>query len=173
MTAKKRESSHATGPGQGALLDAMHEIWLAGVGAFARAQKDGPKVLEQLLAEGVKVYGAARPVAEKLIRDAIGQAQNTLGDRIGDVRTQAGDTLENLEKMFQTRVHRALNQLGVPSADEIAALSRRVDELNANVERLVKRGARAAGRAPAAKRKAGGARRKAAKKKAGRARSAA
>lgn len=167
MAGRKRDSAGPAAPGQGALLDAMHEIWLAGVGAFAKAQQDGPKVLEQLLAEGVKVYGAARPVAERLIRDAIGQAQSSLGDRIGDVRAQAGDTLENLEKMFQTRVHRALHQLGVPSADEIASLSRRVDELNGNVEALLERGRTRGG----AKRKApAGPRRKAAKKKAGRAR---
>lgn len=163
MAARKKASARKQVPAQGPLLEAMHEIWLAGVGAFARAQKDGPKVLEQLLAEGVKVYGAARPVAERLIRDAIEQAQGTLGDRIGTARAQAGDTLENLEKMFQTRVHRALHQLGVPSADEIASLSRRVDELNENVEKLVTR--RRAARTPGAK-----PRRKAAAKKAGRAR---
>jgi len=57
------------------------------------------------------------------------------------------DAFEGLEKIFQTRVHQALTQIGVPSAEDIAALSERVDALSAHIE---KTGARTQGRQRAA-----------------------
>jgi poly(hydroxyalkanoate) granule-associated protein len=55
---------------------------------------------------------------------------------MSQVRGQAGDALENLETIFQTRVRRALTQLGVPSSDDVASLSRRVDQLTASINKL-------------------------------------
>jgi hypothetical protein len=51
--------------------------------------------------------------------------------------------------MFQTRVQRALQQIGVPTSREIEKLSARVDTLNTNIEKLARR------RAPTAKRSNG------------------
>jgi poly(hydroxyalkanoate) granule-associated protein len=62
-------------------------------------------------------------------------AQKTVNRRIDTVQAQAGETWDNLEKIFQVRVQRALHQLDVPSAAEFAALKRRVDELDAGVSR--------------------------------------
>jgi poly(hydroxyalkanoate) granule-associated protein len=68
-------------------------------------------------------------------------AQKTVNQRVDTVKAQAGETWDNLEKIFQTRVQRAMHQLGMPTAEEITALARKVAELAAAVERL------AAGRA--------------------------
>jgi poly(hydroxyalkanoate) granule-associated protein len=63
-------------------------------------------------------------------------AQKTVNQRVDTVKAQAGETWDNLEKIFQTRVQRALHQLGMPTAEEITALARKVAELAAAVERL-------------------------------------
>jgi poly(hydroxyalkanoate) granule-associated protein len=118
---------------QGEMLEAMHQIWLAGVGAIASARKRGPKVLDELLEEGARIHESSRKAADKAVRSALSEVQFMVGDRMRTAQTQAGDTLDNLEKIFQTRVHRVLNQLGVPSGDEIAALAKRVDALKASL----------------------------------------
>ena len=139
MSRKKASRSRSRiGAGQSRLLDGVHQIWLAGLGAVSKAQSGTPKLLEELVAEGARVHAKARGSARKAVQGAIGEAQSALSERFEDVRERAGDTYENLEKMFQTRVHRALNQLGVPSSDEVAALSKRVDVLNANIVKLAR-----------------------------------
>ena len=54
-----------------------------------------------------------------MVRDAFETAQQTLHSRVGGAREQAQETLDNLESLFQSRVQRAMHQLGVPTAEEI------------------------------------------------------
>lgn len=143
---------------QGDMLEAMHQVWLAGMGAVATARKQGPKVLDELLAEGARIHDTSRKTADKAMRSALAEVQGMVGDRMKSAQAQAGETLDNLEKIFQTRVHRVLNQIGVPSADEIQSLARRVDRLNDTVAQLG--GASGGRRRAGAKRKSAAAKRK-------------
>jgi len=126
------------GEAQARLLDMLHQVWLAGLGAVSKAQHGAPKVLEDLIAEGARVHTDTRDAAEKALRGAFGDVQSALNARMSQVRGEATDAFENLERIFRARVHRALTQLGVPSADAVAALSKRVDALNASINTLVK-----------------------------------
>jgi poly(hydroxyalkanoate) granule-associated protein len=91
-----------------------------------------------------------------MVRDAFDNAQETLQSRVGGARSQAQETWDNLEALFQSRVQRAMHQLGMPTAAEIRALTQRVAELNETVRRLESR-ERGSG-AAAAKRRAAPAR---------------
>jgi len=135
------------------IVDAMHQIWLAGMGALSRVQKEGPRAFETLIVDGAEFIGQGRATAEKLLREAIETVQATVGERIKSSRDQAAETWESLEKIFHGRVQRVLHQAGVPTATEIRALSKRVDHLNASVEQLA-RARRTAPRRRAAKRPA-------------------
>jgi len=139
--ATRRKSRKSARPGttlayDTRLLNAVHQIYLAGLGAVSKAQEGTPKLLEQLIAEGARVHAANRGAAEKALRDVLEGVQSTLNARVSEAKGKATDAFENLEKIFQTRVHRALTQLGVPSAEEIEKLSRRVDLLNGNIVKL-------------------------------------
>ena len=139
MATKKRARPLARGAGtglSGRMVDAVHKVWLAGLGAAVKTQREAPQLFEELIAEGAKVHEQTRGAAEKAIRELVGNVQSTFNERVDDARGKAADALENLEKIFQVRVHRALNQLGVPSAEEVAALSKRVDALNSNIGKL-------------------------------------
>jgi poly(hydroxyalkanoate) granule-associated protein len=140
--AKKAKSGKGARRGpvdtQARLLDVLHQVWLAGLGAVSKAQHGAPKMLDELIAEGARVHADTRDAAEQALRGAFGDVQSALNARISKVRGDASDAFENLEKIFRTRVHRALTQLGVPSADEVAALSKRVDALNANIGTLAR-----------------------------------
>lgn len=131
-----RAARKAPASAQAQLLETMNNIWLAGLGAVAKAQRGTPQLLDQLIAEGARFSTETRGAAEKALRELVGDVRSTINARLGEARGQAADALENLEKIFQTRVHRALAQIGVPSADEVAALSKRVDALNDNIDKL-------------------------------------
>jgi poly(hydroxyalkanoate) granule-associated protein len=135
------------------LLGTVHQVWLAGLGAASKAQSGAPKLLEELVEEGARVHARASKATEAALRSALSNAETAVRGSMDDVREKATDTLEGLEKIFQTRVHRALKQLGVPSAEEIASLSQRVDALNANIDKLTTtRGTPSKSRAHAGKR---------------------
>jgi poly(hydroxyalkanoate) granule-associated protein len=78
-----------------------------------------------------------------MIREAFESAQDSVQARLGSARDQASETWDNLEALFQSRVHKAMNQLGVPTAEEIRVLTRRVAELNDTVKTLSAKQARA------------------------------
>ncbi|HUL17820.1 MAG TPA: phasin family protein [Steroidobacteraceae bacterium] len=137
-TRRKSRKSARNGDGtvQAQLLEIVSQIWLAGLGAVSKAQKGAPKLLHELVTEGARVHADTREAAEKALQGVMGDVQSTLNEKMSQVRGKATDAFENLEKVFQTRVHRALNQLGVPSADEVESLSKRVHALNVNIEKL-------------------------------------
>lgn len=146
-TRSKRKKSTLAGArhslSQGDMLEAMHQVWLSGMGAIAKAREQGPRLLEELLAEGARIHESSRLAADKAVRSALAEVQGMVGARIQGAQAQASETLDNIEKIFQTRVHRVLHQLGVPSADEIQSLARRVDRLNESVSELAEaRGSR-------------------------------
>jgi len=136
MAAKRKSSTPATV--QERLLETVHQIWLAGLGAVSQARQGAPQVFDDLVSEGARIHTQTRGAAEKAVRSLIGGVQASINDRVGKVRSQATDALDDLEKVFQSRVHRALAQLGVPSAEEVQALSKRVDQLNANISKLTR-----------------------------------
>ena len=127
------------------LIENVQQIWLAGMGAIAKAQKDGPAAFHDAVAEGLELLTRSRSSAEQMIRDVFQSAQGSVQTRLGSARDQATETWDNLEALFQNRVHKAMQQLGVPSADEIRLLTKRVAELNDNVKALSARQARGRG----------------------------
>jgi len=143
MAAKKKGKlggAGTTGKEQD-LLYSAHQIWQAGLGALARAQAGAPKIFDDLMREGSKLQGGALDAAQNAVMQAFRGAQHTVNRRVDTVKEQAGETWDNLEKIFQTRVQRAMHQLGMPSAQEMATLRRKVDGLAARVERLSRKGA--------------------------------
>ena len=145
MAAKKKGKLGASGSPKGGdnLLYSAHQIWLAGLGALSRAQAGAPRMFEDLMREGSKLQGGALDAAKSVVMQAFQGAQKTVNKRVDDVKEQATETWDNLEKIFQSRVQRAMHQLGMPTAEEITALARKVEELSASVEKLA-----AAGRKP-------------------------
>jgi poly(hydroxyalkanoate) granule-associated protein len=101
--------------------ESANQIWLAGLGAFAKGQEEGLKFFESLVREGEKVQHNATKAA---------------GARIADVKAQATGTWGKLERVFEERVSKALHGLNVPTKKDIDALSKRVSELTAVTQKL-------------------------------------
>ena len=125
----------------GAVKDSAQQIWLAGMGAFSKAQEEGGKVFEALVKEGMGLQRKTQGLAEEKISEVTGR-MTAMADT---VTTRAGQNWDKLEAIFEQRTAKALGRLGVPTAKDVEALTRRVDELAAAVARLSKGGtARAA-----------------------------
>ena len=114
-------SSEIDGQFVAAIRDSANQIWLAGLGAFAKAQEGGTKLFETLVQEGEKVQKRATKVAS---------------DTITEVKEQATGTWGKLERVFEDRVSQALHGLNVPTKKDVDALSRRVSELTAVTKKL-------------------------------------
>ena len=116
----------------GAVKASAQQIWLAGMGAFAKAQEEGGKVFEALVKEGVSLQRKTQSVAEERIGDVTGK-MSAMAD---EVTHKAGASWDKLESIFETRTAKAMNKLGVPTAKDVAALTERVDALAAAVAKL-------------------------------------
>ena len=109
--------------------DSAHQIWLAGLGAFAKAQGGGSKVFDALIKEGSSLQRKTQAVAEERIGDVAGR----MSAMAGQVGEKANAQWDKLESIFEQRTARALGKLGVPTARDVAALGARVDALAAAV----------------------------------------
>lgn len=115
-----------------AVRDSAQQIWLAGLGAFAKAREERTKVFEALVSEGRNIQSRTRALAG----ERLGEMAGKVGEVRDRVEKQATDSWDKLEQVFESRVSRALGRLGVPTSDEIQALIERVDSLTASVEAL-------------------------------------
>lgn len=138
-TRKKSKSKRASAQAHNPLanvIDIGQQIWLAGLGAVARAQQEGPKVFEALVSEGSEFQEHQREMVQDRASDLWNELRSQLDSRTAGVRGRATETMDNLEGILQTRIMKALQQLGVPTSQEIDALSRKVKELNRSVQEL-------------------------------------
>ena len=112
--------------------DSAQQIWLAGLGAFVKAQAEGMKAFNTLVKEGETLQSRTSKVASA---------------RVAEAAAKASGTWDKLEQVFEDRVARSLSSLGVPTKKDIETLSKRVAELTEVVQKLN-------GEKPAARRRA-------------------
>ena len=115
--AKKSKTSAKNG-GDYALVAKIqasaNEIWLAGLGAYDYAQKEGGMLFDALSKQGEAIQK---------------RATKTAGQAIAGVNYTASKSWGQLEKVFEAGVANALHTLNVPTKKEFDELSRRVAQL--------------------------------------------
>ena len=99
------------------MKDSAQHIWLAGLGAFAKAQEEGNKVFENLVKEGSHLQQATQQAQAKMTEAA---------EKVGQMAT---GHMDKLETIFEERVAKALKHMGLPSAQDLADLQARVEQL--------------------------------------------
>lgn len=128
------------------IVESAQHIWLAGLGAFAKAQDEGTRLFEALVREGVSLEQKTR----KMTAGKADEARGVVEAAVGQVKGRSQETWDKLEKVFENRVSRALNQLGVPGSKELKTLTARVEDLSKEVHKLNAKPVRAAAK-PATK----------------------
>lgn len=117
--------------------DFARQIWLAGLGAFARTQEEGGKFFETLVQEGQAVDLRMRKTAENHTERMMDGVEAVKG-KVEEFRDKATGTWNKLEEVFQGRVARALRRLGVPTRDDIQQLFQQVESLGQNIQELTR-----------------------------------
>lgn len=148
---RKTTKTSATGDKSGAQLagtvkESAQQIWLAGLGAFAKAQEEGGKVFEALVREGLTLQRKTQTAAG----EKFSEASSRMASMATDLSSRASGRWDKLESIFEERVSLALNKLGVPSSKDIDMLVARIDELNRTVAQLSGRGGAATKASPRA-----------------------
>lgn len=114
------------------------KIWLAGLGAYTKVGQEGSEYFQELVAAGQTVEKKGKKVvSEKLLaaNAEIDDAATQVSSFKGRVEVQ----LDKVEKAFDNRVASALNRIGIPSKHDVEALSAKLDELTALLERVARK----------------------------------
>ena len=128
------------------VLGSAKDVWRAGLGALAMAQKESGKVVEQgsalfehLVSEGAKLEKEGRSAADSSaarVRESAAGVRDEVEGKLKSARRQVEDRWDKLESVFEDRVARAMSGLGVPTADDLNKLSARVESLSRQVAEL-------------------------------------
>lgn len=119
---KKNQNEEAVG--------SAHKIWLAGLGALRVAEEEGSKLFKNLVAKGEELEERGKEQIAG-VRDKVGEAAHRAREGAEEAWGKVGSTVDQ-------QVSDVLRRMGVPTREEIGALSRRVEELTRAVERLHK-----------------------------------
>jgi len=110
------------------IMGSANEIWLAGLGAFAKAQHEGVKIFNKLVSEGKGI--------EKVIKKSSESATKEVKSTVSKVKGKASQSWDKLENIFESRVQKALDKLDIPTSDEISALLAKIETLASEVSKL-------------------------------------
>lgn len=115
-----------------------HKIWLAGLGALAVTEEEGSKLFKNLVQQGERYEPQVKQKlkeAKKSADEAGARAKKVADETAERAKRAAEGAWEQLGGAFDDKLAKALHRIGVPTRDEINALSRRIEELTRAVER--------------------------------------
>jgi poly(hydroxyalkanoate) granule-associated protein len=127
----KRKTAQPT-PASDSFTPPAQQVWLAGLGAMAKAQEQGSKALEALLNDGLAFQRKSQAEAQQRLQEAT----ERLSHMATDLGQQATGRVDKLEHLFEDRVAKALHRLGMPSLLDIQMLTERVAQLEAQLAAL-------------------------------------
>ena len=110
----------------GRIRDSARQIWLAGLGAYTKAEEDAGRFFDRLVHEGEELEGKTRGLVERRVK--------AVEHRVEDVRDRATGTWDRLETLFDERVAGALRRLGIPRHEDLQRLQDRVEELEKELD---------------------------------------
>lgn len=117
------------------VLDVAHRVWLAGLGALATAQEGSDRLFRQLVDRGREMEGEGREKVREAGESAKSAAEGVRETARGAAE-RAREGVRGVGGSFDATVGAVLQRLGVPTRDEIHELTRRIEDLNTQVERL-------------------------------------
>lgn len=112
----------------GRVRESARQIWLAGLGAYTKAEEDAGRFFDRLVHEGEELENKTRGLVEKQLK--------TVEHKVEDVRERATGTWDRLETLFDQRVSGALRRLGIHRREEIEVLEQRLAALEEEVRVL-------------------------------------
>ena len=125
--ASSKDTPHQTNPNPNAsesVTPPAQHVWLAGLGALAKAQQEGSKAIEALVNDGLAFQRKSQTEAQQRLQEAT----ERLSHLTTDFGQPASGRVDKLEHLFEDRVAKALHRLGMPSLLDIQMLNDRVTQ---------------------------------------------
>jgi len=107
------------------MKESAQQIWLAGLGAFAKNQEEGKKVFEKLVDDGLSL----QKKTQEALHEKVNMASEKITEMASNLKPDPTVHWAPLEDLFHNRVAKANEKLGVPDAAAFEALSLRVQAL--------------------------------------------
>ncbi|MBX9762442.1 MAG: phasin family protein [Pseudomonadaceae bacterium] len=117
------------------------KIYLAGLGAYAKAGQEGSEYFKSLVKSGEGVEKQGKKLVNEQVEAAnsqIDSVKTTVTSNVNSVKGKVEVQLDKIEKAFDNRVASALNRLGIPSKQDVEVLSAKLDELSALLEHVAR-----------------------------------
>ncbi|MDO9622495.1 MAG: phasin family protein [Pseudomonas sp.] len=117
------------------------KIWLAGLGAYAKAGHEGAEYFKELVKSGESVEKQGKTLVNEQVEAAnsqIDSVKSSVTSNVNSVKDKVEVQLDKIEKAFDTRVASALNRIGIPSKQDVAVLSAKLDQLSALLEQVAR-----------------------------------
>lgn len=110
--------------------ESANQIWLAGLGAYSKAEEEGGKLFDTLVQDGEKLEAKTRAIVDKPL--------NVAKEKVETVRARATGSWEKVEKAFDLRVSKALHRLNIPTRADVEGLNQRIVELEQQLGKVEK-----------------------------------
>ena len=101
------------------------QIWLAGLGAFSRAEEEGNKLFDSLVKVGEELESKTTEIADQTVEKVSEKAKESVTD-----------TKDKVEKMLDSSVNHSLNRLGLLTPKDLQHLEKLLLQLHAKVDAL-------------------------------------
>lgn len=113
------------------LSESAQQVWLAGLGAFNRAQVEGSRFFDGLVRDG-QAY-------EQRNKDEAGTASSlheNITSGLGQARERTARTWDKVEHAFDEQVQSVLRRLNVPTAADVENLQAELSALRVRLAQL-------------------------------------
>ncbi|MFV5491369.1 phasin family protein [Acinetobacter sp. ASP199] len=102
------------------------QIWLAGLGAFSRAEEEGNKLFDSLVKVGEELESKTTDIADQTVEKVSEKAKESVTD-----------TKDKVEKLIDHSVHHSLNRIGLVTLKDVQHLEKLILQLHAKVDQLM------------------------------------
>jgi len=116
------------------LGESAQQVWLAGIGALARAQNEGSRLFEQLAEEGRAVGDGQGHAGDSGAAARLEGLRQALDGALGRATAKANEAWDSVGRAFENRVQQALKQMDVPTREDLDALGVRIDALTRELQ---------------------------------------
>lgn len=104
------------------------QIWLAGLGAFSRAEEEGNRLFDSLVKVGEELETKTTDIADSTV-EAVGEVKERMTERVSD-------TKERVERALDERVNLTLSRIGLASHREVSQMMELIERLDKKVDAL-------------------------------------
>ncbi|MFN3581134.1 MAG: phasin family protein [Pseudomonas sp.] len=107
------------------------QVWLATLGAYAKAGKDGMAYFKELVAEGAELEEKGKD----LFSEQLDNANSKLAEYKELFSKATGGRLEKVASSIEEGRSEVLGRFGIPSSSELEKLSAKLDEVTATLKK--------------------------------------